>query len=193
MRFAPFFVVILLFSVKSLAQVSDFISVKKRNNITLKSYFPGAYLSCRTVYGNDLNGIIQAIHNDSIFLKEYDVRPVPNPWGTYTIDTLGSRLVAFNYRDIQTVIFKKSESFSYIKNGTVLIVGGVGYAALNLINGAYLKESIIGKTNRKSLAIALGIAGTGFLMNRLYRRQNSEKKYKIIYTCMTCPTPLRPF
>lgn len=193
MRFAVVLLTTLLCYTASFAQVSDFISVKKRNNITLKSVFPGSYLSCRTVYGNDLNGVVQAIYNDSVFLKEYDVRPVPNQWGTYTIDTLGSHLVAFHYRDIETVIFKKQESFTYLKNGAILIIGGLGYAALNVINGKYLKESITGDKNRKSLAIALAVAGAGFLINRLHAKANSEKRYKIVYVCMTCPAPLKPF
>ena len=71
------------------------------------------------------------------------------------------------------------------------MVGGVGYALLNVINGSYLKESITGKENRKSLAIALGVAGAGFLMNRLHAKA-ANKRYNIVYNCMTCPNP-RPF
>ena len=173
------------------SQASDFISVRKKNGITVKSIFPGSIVSLRTVYANDINGVVEAVKNDSLFVKEYDVRSVPNQWGTFTVDTLGSTVIGFNYCDIETVVYKERRSFSFIKNGTILMVGGVGYVLLNVINGAYLKQSIVGKENRKSLVIALGVAGTGFLMNRLHAK-SVNKRYTIIYNCMTCPN-LRPF
>lgn len=183
--------VIFLFAIEGFSQVSDFISVRKKNGITVQSIFPGSRVSLRTVYANEINGITEAVKNDSLFVREYDVRPVPNPWGTYTIDTLGSQVIGFHYRDIETVKFSKKESFSFIKDGTIFMVGGIGYAILNVINGKYLKESITGEENRKSLAIALGVAGAGFLMNRLHAKKR-DRRYKIIYNCMTCPN-LKPF
>lgn len=193
MRSALTFFISFLFCTASFGQVSDFISVKKKNNISVQSFFPGTYISCRLVFGNDINGLVHEIKNDSVFIREFDIQALPNPWGTYSIDTLGSHIVAFHYKDIETVIFKKRQSFAYVKNGTMLMIGGLGYAALNVINGKYLKESITGPENRKSLGTALGVAGAGFLLNRLHARSNRfDKKYRIVYTCMTCPT-MKPF
>jgi uncharacterized membrane protein (DUF485 family) len=173
------------------SQASDFISVRKKNGITVKSIFPGSAVSLRTVYANDINGIVEAVKNDSLFVREYDVRSMPNQWGTFTVDTVGSQVIGFNYRDIETIVHSNKRSFSSIKNGTIFIIGGVGYALLNVINGSYLKESITGEENRKSLAIALGVAGAGFLLNRLHIKA-ANKRYNIVYNCMTCPNP-RPF
>lgn len=193
MRSALLFLMSVLFSAVSFAQVSDFISVKKRNNITVQSFFPRTYISCKLIFGNNINGVVHAIKNDSVFVKQYDVQSLPNQWGTYSVDTLGSHIIAMHYKDIETVLFKKSESFGYIKDGTILMVGGIGYAALNVINGKYLKESITGPKNRKSLGIALGVAGLGYLMHTLHARSNRfNKRYHIVYTCMTCPN-LKPF
>ncbi|MEO6914551.1 MAG: hypothetical protein ABI151_01990 [Chitinophagaceae bacterium] len=185
--------IFVLLSAVAFGQVSDFISVKKRNNITVRSFFPGTYISCKLVFGEEISGLVHEIKNDSVFIREFDIQAIPNPWGTYTIDTLGSHVVAFHYRDIATVVLKKRDSFSYVKNGTLLMIGGIGYAALNVINGKYLKESITGPENRKSLGTALGVAGAGLLLNRLYARSKRfDTKYHIVYTCMTCPK-LKPF
>jgi hypothetical protein len=183
--------IFILCGLAGFSQASDFISVRKKNGITVKSIFPGSAVSLRTVYANDINGIVEAVKNDSLFVREYDVRSMPNQWGTYTVDTVGSQVIGFHYRDIETVVHSDKRSFSFIKNGTIFMVGGVGYALLNVINGSYLKESITGKENRKSLAIALGVAGAGFLMNRLHAKA-ANKRYNIVYNCMTCPNP-RPF
>ncbi len=170
------------------SQASDFITVKKRNNRTLKTYFPGSSISCQTIFGSQINGTVQAIHNDSVFIKQYDVRAVPNRWGVLSVDTMGSYITGIHYKDIDIINFQRRNSFGFIKNGTVFIIGGLGYASLNLINGRYLNESIGSRENKKSLAIALGIAGAGYLMNRLHRLNNRRgKKYRIAYVHMNTP------
>lgn len=83
MRLLLLIVVMMVIPATSFSQVSDFITVKKRNNRTLKTYFPGSIIAFQTVYGNYLNGIIQAIRHDSVFVKEYDIRAVPNEWGLH--------------------------------------------------------------------------------------------------------------
>ncbi|HZG24846.1 MAG TPA: hypothetical protein VEZ17_09720, partial [Chitinophagaceae bacterium] len=75
--------------------------------------------------------------------------------------------------------------------GSLLMIGGIGYAVLNVINGKYLKESITGKENRKSLGTALGVAGAGYLMNRVNKL--AKKRYIIEYVRMRDRPNLRPF
>src|SRR6188508_776972 len=98
-KFLPV-IIFLVFSAPCFSQVSDFIKVKKRNNRTLKTFFPGSVISCQTVYGNYIGGIIKAIHDDSVFVKEFDVRAVPNQWGVASVDTLGSFVVGIHFKDI---------------------------------------------------------------------------------------------
>lgn len=185
------FILFILFSISatSFSQASDFIVVKKRNNQTLRSYFPGSTISCQTVYGNYIGGVVYDVRNDSIFVKEYDIRTVPNMVGLAKVDTVGSYIIGIHYIDLELFELQNHESFGFIKNGTIFIIGGLGYAALNLINGKYLKESITGPKNRKSLGIALGVAGAGFLMNRLHKYKNKRKKFKVEYVHMK----LKPF
>ncbi|MEO7531393.1 MAG: hypothetical protein ABIS69_08280 [Sediminibacterium sp.] len=174
--------------------MSDFIKVKKRNNRTLKTFFTGSLISCRTVYGNYISGIVRDVRNDSVFIKEFDIRSVPNQWGVSSVDTLGSFIVGIHYKDIETVVFPKRESFGFVKNGSLFIIGGLGYATLNLVNGKYLNESITSSDNLKSLGISLGVAGVGFLMNRLRKINNRNgKRYTVEYVRMNDPKKLKPF
>lgn len=176
---------LLLSSLLAFSQASDFIVVKKKNNRTLKTYFPGTPIVLETVDYRFVSGIIQSIRNDSIFIKQYDVRTMLNQWGTTTVDTVGSYLVQLHYQDINKVVYQKRESFAFIKNGTIFMIGGLGYAALNVINGSYLKEPITEKRNLQSLGIALGVAGGGFLLNRIrHMRNKNGKRYRIEYIRM---------
>jgi len=52
---------------------------------------------------------------------------------------------------------------------------------LNVINGAYLHQSVTSSKNLTSLGIAAGAVGTGVLINYLSRR---SKKYHVEYIHM---------
>ena len=190
-----FTLLILLFiSATSYSQVSDFITVKKRNNRTVRSYFPGSTISCQTVYGNYIGGVVEAVKNDSIFVREYDIRAVPNMVGLAKIDAVGSNVIGLHYKDLEMFEIRSRESFGFVKNGSIFMIGGLGYVALNLINGKYLDESITGPKNRKSFGIALGVAAAGFVLNRLHKYNSTKKnKYRVEYIRMTGPQRLRGF
>jgi hypothetical protein len=193
MRKIVIVIISMIFTTSCFSQVSDFIKVKKRNNRTLKTFFPGSLISCQTVYGNFIAGVVNAVRNDSVFVKQFDVRAVPNQWGVASVDTLGSYEVGIYYKDIETVVFQSHDSFGFIKNGSLLIIGGLGYAALNLVNGKYLKQSITDRENLKSLGISLGVAGVGYLLNRLHKINNRNgRRYVIEYVHMGTGK-LRPF
>lgn len=175
--------VLLSVTVFSQQQASDFIVVKKKNNRTIKTYFPGLPITFEMVNTAWVDGYITAIRNDTVFVKEYDIRSVPTIWGVNTLDTAGSYLVAVYVKDIKRILVdQKTPAFSYITDGTILMIGGIGYGLLNVINGAYLHEPITSKENIKSLGIALGAAGVGFALKKITR--NARKKQVIEYVRM---------
>ena len=179
-----------LLPVFTVAQVSDFITVKKRNNRTVRSYFPGAPIVCQTAYGHYLDGYVEAVRNDSVFIKQYDVRAIPNMWGVSKIDTVASYVTGIHYKEIRMMIYERRRSFGFLRSGTIFIIGGLGYAGLNLINGQYLGEPNGNKENLKKLGIAAGVAGGGFLLKYLNNRsQRNHKKYRVEYIRMNTPKP----
>ncbi len=167
---------------KSFSQASDFISVKKINNRTLKTFFPGLRISFETYDKRQVSGLITSIRNDSLFVKEWDVRPMINGLGIPVTDTVGSYLSGFNYKEINKVEVSDRMKLQQLTPGRILIIGGTGYALLNLINGAYLHQSITSSKNLTSLGIAAGAVGAGFLTNLLIKRGN---RYRVEYIHMS--------
>lgn len=182
---------LLLFSsVKIFSQASDFITVKKRNGKTIKTFFPGLYISFETVDKRPVTGLIMAIRNDSVFVKEVDIRPMYSIGGVPVADTAGIYLSGFHYKELEKVDVSDRMGFSQVTPGRILIIGGAGYALLNLINGAYLHESITSSKNLTSLGIAVGAVGVGLLTNYITKQAN---KYHVEYVHMNETEKLRGF
>jgi hypothetical protein len=183
--------IILLFLVLAMAgaarsQMSDFISLRKMNDRYVASYFKGSPIVFNHVNGQHIEGVIEAIRNDSVFVKQWQVMSYMSNLGTSKVDTTGYFILKMHYQEIRSIESTKKESWRFVKNGSIFMIGGVGYALLNVINGAYLKQPINDPANIRSLGIAAGVAGGGYLLNRLYaRKERKGNKYKIVYVKMT--------
>jgi hypothetical protein len=177
-------------SVKIFSQASDFITVKKRNGKTIKTFFPGIPISFITFDKRPVSGLITAIRNDSVFVKEFDIKPMYNSIGIPVTDTAGIYLSGFNYKEIDQVDVYEGMRFQEVTPGRILIIGGTGYALLNVINGAYLHQSITSSKNLTSLGIAAGAVGTGLLLNYLKKHAN---KSHVEYVHMNDVKKLRGF
>lgn len=167
------------------SQVSDFISVRKKNGRTIKSFFPGSPIIAETFYGSYLDGWVEAIKNDSVFFKIYDIRYYGTPYGGTIIDTIRNYIVPIYHKEIKSIqVFERRKKIPS-KISKLLLIGGSGYFLLNLANGAYLNQSVTDKKNMKSLGISLGSAGAGVLLKYLFKPNNfSEKKHRIVYVKM---------
>lgn len=180
-------IIFLVFTSFSLcAQGTDYIQVKKHNNRTLRTYFPGSFISAETYDGFRINGVIKAISNDSITYQQQETRLVGSEFGSI-IDTVRYTL-SINYRAIKKFNFygyqpdAKKRGFSEITIPKLLIVGGAGFLTLELVNTAYRQESLTEGNKLRSLAIAAGVAGTGFLWKFISNKRNKVGgKYKVVY------------
>ena len=173
----------------ALAQPSDYIVLKKKNNRTLKTYFPGTFISAATYTGFTLNGIIKEIKNDSVFIEQQEVRQVPTQFGVPALDTL-VYTIRLHYTEIR--------AFSYAINRpggsrgssggllpSVMVAGGAGFIVLELVNTAYRGESLSDGNKLTLIAIAAGVAATGLLWKHLKKRSSDAgNKYKVIYVSM---------
>ena len=174
-------ILLLLVVLHGHSQVSDFIAVKKKNNISVKTFFPGLPISFITTAKRTVNGTITDIRHDSIFVKEWDIRIVPTTLGVTMIDTAGSFIIGLHYKEIEKIDVSDRMKFQQALLGPILIIGGSGYIALNLINGAYLKEPVTDSKNLGKLGVAAGAIGTGLLINYIRKHR---RKYKIEYIHM---------
>ena len=174
------------------AQPSDFIVLKKKNNRTLKTYFEGTFISAVTYTGFNLNGIIKEIKSDSVFIEQQDVRQVPTQFGVPALDTF-VYTVRLHYTEIRAFFFaghrgsrgtEKKRSGGLLQN--IMIIGGTGFIALEMVNTLYRGESLSDGNKLTVLAIAAGVAVTGFLWKQLQKRSTrAGAKYKVIYVNMT--------
>jgi hypothetical protein len=174
---------------------SDFIVIKKKNNRTVKTYFPGLIINFTTTFRQVVSGQIVRIQNDSVFVKEWDIRVVATRLGVTMVDTAGSFITAVHYREIATVFWeKRKKAYELLTDGTLLMVGGLGYTGLNVINGVVQNESIGSRQNMQKLAIALGVAGTGFFLKKLTGRETSfKRRFRVAYIQMNKKKGLQGF
>src|SRR5688572_19692708 len=170
----------------TLSQPSDFIVLKKRNNRTLKTYYPGAFISAITHNGFTINGYIKVIRNDSIIFQQQELQLQATEFGT-TVDTMAYTL-GVDYRDIKKFQFTsqytwgRKKGFSQVTLPTLMKVGGLGFIILELVNTAYRKESITQDNKVVPLTIAARVAATGFAIS--YFQNKADKvggKYKVVY------------
>lgn len=146
------------------AQGSDMIVLKKGPEITLKTYLAGTQIHFISISGSHVQGMIKRIDKDSIFINIYDERSVYNRWGTTFWDTISVGLSKYHINEVREIV-KPRKGFGFIKNGALFMIGGTAYAILHTVNSAYLKQPIEPET----LAIAGGVALTGYVLNRLHK------------------------
>lgn len=168
------------------AQQADYIQIKKKNDKVLKTYFEGAFFSAETFDGFRMHGIIKAIRNDSIIILQEENRLVGTPFGTtldtfrYVLGTNVNQVRRFFYDEIYQLTGKKG--FSSIRLTKLMMVGGAGFVILELVNTLYREESIRDNNKLPSLAIATGVAATGWLWSWVKnKRDRVGKKYVVQY------------
>ena len=143
------------------AQPSDFIILKKKNK-TVKMFYAGSNIEFVTNTGAYRNAVITKIKNDSIFLKEYIINRIPTSLGFFVIDTAGSYHYEYNYKQIAR-FGKENKKFNIGGSGAALMGGGT---LLTLASG------VVYVADRKNfsgalMAAAVGLAGVGYLMNKV--------------------------
>ena len=189
MRSLFLLILLIYFSTMAFAQPSDFIVLKKKNNRTLKTYFPGSFISASTYTGFTLNGIIKQIKNDSIFIEQQEVRQFASQFGVPVLDTIVYS-VRLHYEEIRVFDYSTVKlGGSSKRNGgliqSILIIGGTGFIMLELVNTLYRGESLSDDNKLTALVVAAGVAATGLLWKYLQNRSNKPGKYKVVYVHMS--------
>lgn len=168
------------------AKPSDFIVLKKRNGRTIKTYYPGAFISAVTYNGFSITGFITAIRHDSVIVRQEERRMYGTEFGT-SLDT-ASYNIGVDYREIKHFRYAnndewgRKQGFVEVTIPRLLIYGGLGYLTLELVNTAYRGESLNANNKLPTLGIAAGAAATGLLIR--YFKNKADKaggRYKVVY------------
>ncbi|MFM7839203.1 MAG: hypothetical protein ACKO6K_06515 [Chitinophagaceae bacterium] len=158
------------------AQPSDYLLVKKKNGVVLKTLYEGSFISAVTYEGTRLNGVIRRIHNDSLLLLQQDVRLVPTALGT-RVDTV-AYLVRILYTQVQKINFERidlanrSRGFTQLKLPKLLMIMGYGFTLLELFNTAYRSDPLLEKKELSTLAVSTGVGLSGTLWSLYLKRRN---------------------
>lgn len=180
MKSALLFFIASFFNDAVLSQPSDFLVIKK-GQTTVKSYFAGSNIDFVTHKGF-YSGQINAIHKDSLFLTQFDVRQVMTSLGFYTVDTVASYRLAFSYKDIIKIPIQKRRGFDLASSGGSLLGGGILITAFGLGTWIFTKSDSRYYASPTLVISAAALAGVGYLL----LRSNSSKytigkKYRLEY------------
>jgi hypothetical protein len=177
------------------SQPSDFVILKNRHNRTLKTYYAGEFINAETYNGFSVNGFIKYIRNDSIVIQQQETRLMATDFGS-ALDTL-KYTMGFDYRDIKIFNYSSNvwggkKGFAQVTIPKILMIGGIGYIVLELVNTVYRGESIDSHDKLESLGIAAGLALTGFIWQSVQNaNEKVGNKYKAVYMKMTAEGKLK--
>lgn len=165
-----------VFTYITFAQASDFILLKKRN-ITIGTYFSGGKIAFTTNTGAYMDANILRIKRDTLFLKEYMVRPVMTQLGVYILDTLGSYLHSYHYNQIFSIAIT-GRHFDVSGSGAALMGGGI---LITLASGiVFLADR--NKFSPELLAAGIALGGLGYILSKQGGKgMVIGRKYKLEY------------
>lgn len=170
----------------ALAQKSDYLQIQTRKGTPMKTYYAGGFISAETWDGFKISGYITAIRNDSILILQEETRLMGTEFGS-RVDTLRYP-VGLYYNQIKKFNFgsgyvgAKKKGFSSVTVPGLMVVGGVGFGTLQLVNMAYRGESFNQYNNLATIGISYGVAGAGLLWKHIKTKRNKVGgKYKAVY------------
>ncbi len=169
-------IIFIFLAVQSFAQQSDFLLLKKKDK-TIARYYADMDINFTTNTGAYMNGRIQRIKNDTLFLKEYLVRTAMTQLGVYVLDTVGTYNHQYHYKQIHA-IGKESKGLNLSASAASLMGGGI---LLSVGSGiVYLADR---ENFSPTLLITAASLGTlGYILAKSGGKGIvMGKKYKLVY------------
>lgn len=157
---------------------ADMLVLKKKNK-TIQRFYTGSPVSVRLADGFWLNGIIRKMKEDTLVIQPMVERIGVTYFGSNVVDTTYMNNISVAVNQI-TGVPRENESFVYIRDGTLLQIGGAGYTALNVINTATQNEKLFDETNTKRLIGGVSAFAVGTAMKLMYKKYLPlGKKYSL--------------
>jgi hypothetical protein len=151
----------MMYALTAFGQKSDFLVLKK-NGRTVKSYFENSQFTF-TTNSRFVKGIITKVSNDSVNMKEFDIRQMPTQFGVYTIDTVGTYRSIFALKDI-SYIDKERRNFDWQSSGAALLGGGAIITVVGLGTWVFTKPNSRYYASPYLVGSSALLAGIGYLL-----------------------------
>jgi len=165
------------------AQKNDFFLLKKKNDLTIKSFYEGSYISLVMSDNEHYSGIIRKVMKDSVWIEYQQVVTGMTAIGSIITDTIAYEAKRFAVKDIR-YIKKEKRGFNEAVPSAILKIGGAGYIFLHTFNGIIQKDKI----SIKNISIAAGAFVAGVLMNKLKKEYYYiGKRYSVQYVSLPPP------
>jgi hypothetical protein len=164
------------------AQTKNDVLLVKKGNKTVRQYYQGNSLSFRTTEGYPVQGFIDSLKRDSLFLTYYQTRMKPTFAGTFTLDTTGRFRDTYHVSNIG-YLPSLQKGRNILTDGTVLMIGGAVYLGVNAVNTAREKEPWLGENNLPRVLTGLAVIVAGWLAHRTWERHEElriGKKFKLV-------------
>ena len=149
----------------AVAQKSGVLLLKKGHR-TVRNFFKEGNMEFFTPDGLSVQGQVEKITRDSLFLIHHHWVMRPTGYGTFVRDTLGQYPLAFSMQNIGAFPRPPGKA-RLITEGTLFMLAGGSYALLNVINTLADGDPVFGKDNRTSLLSGLGVAAVGVALRKL--------------------------
>lgn len=166
-------------SVYSASAQNNELLLKKKNK-TIRTFFPGKYITLETVEKNYADGVITRITKDSIYIRHFDIERSVSDYGGVYLDTAFRYTTVIHVKDINAILdFKNSENRK--RNGTILMIAGGGVMLLGAVNGLYRGDPPKDWYKPSGYITAAALTAAGLLMRKSAdKRFVIGKKYKLV-------------
>lgn len=148
----------------------------------MRQYYQGTTISFRTTEGVPVQGFIDSLKRDSLFLTYYQTRMKPTFAGTFTLDTTGRFKDSYHVSNIG-YLPSRQKGRNILTDGAVIMIGGVVYLGVNAINTAREKEPWLGTNNLPRVLTGLAVIAAGWLAHRTWERHKElriGRKFKLV-------------
>lgn len=185
-RMRPTCLLILLslcLSLTTLGQSNDILVMKERKR-TIRSWVKGDLIHFQFVTNQWIDGRIERIGNDSIFLNYYITRELVNGFGFPVFDTAWMGPFSLHVSEIKGMPARWQHTSAFT-NGALLQLGAGGYMFLNIFNSLNNGEPVFGSSNLTRLGVASGVFLAGKLQewnHRPYVRIRKKYSMRILST-----------
>lgn len=137
----------------------------KKKGKTIQRYYPGRPFSFYTTDNLPVQGQLDRIERDSLFMTYYQIVQVPTAFGTMRLDTAGRYSLNYSLANVGSLPRTKRKKGLGLLSGAMLL-GGLGYTVVNIFNTTREGDPPFGKENIDNVLIGLGTAAAGFLLGR---------------------------
>jgi len=156
---------ILIAFAPSMANSQASVLLLKKNGRTIDRFYTGNNLVFATKEGMPVRGRLDSIIRDSLFLTYFQEQKVMTQFGTTSKQISGQYDLKFSLANVGSMPRPKT---SQLIPG-ILILGGLGYTTVNIINTVREGDPPFGKDNIGYVLAGLGSATAGWLLSKAKR------------------------